>query len=80
MKQSLPILGSVNRGNDLEAVITVAGAGFVSVNGDDETLLAHALQLIYSAELRAQMGHNAYQLLKDQFSVSAAVQKILSHA
>jgi glycosyltransferase involved in cell wall biosynthesis len=80
MKQSLPILGSVNQGNDLEAVIVGASAGFVSVNGDDAALLANARQLIHSPGLRMQMGHNAYQLLKDQFSVSAAVQKILSHA
>ena len=80
MKQSLPILGSINQGNDLEAVITEAKAGFVSVNGDDEGLLKNALQLIHSAELRTQMGRNAFQLLNDQFSVMTAAQKILSHA
>ena len=80
MKQSLPILGSINQNNDLEAIITEAKAGFVSVNGDDEGLLKNALQLIYSAELRAQMGRNAFQLLNNQFSVMTAVQKILSHA
>ena len=79
MKQSLPILGSVNQGNDLEAVITEANAGFVCVNGDDVRLLKNALLLIHSAELRAQMGRNAFQLLSDQFSVTTAAQKILSH-
>ena len=80
MKQSLPILGSVNRGNDLEMVISEAKAGFVSVNGSDAELLKHALQFIHSAELRGQMGRNAFQLLQDQFSVKTAAQKILSHA
>lgn len=80
MKQSLPILGSVNRGNDLEMVISEAKAGFVSVNGSDAELLKNALQFIHSAELRGQMGRNAFQLLQDQFSVKTAVQKILSQA
>ena len=80
MKHSLPILGSINQNNDLEAIITEAKAGFVSVNGDDEGLLKNALQLIHSAELRTQMGRNAFQLLNDQFSVMTAAQKILSHA
>lgn len=80
MKRSLPILGSVNRGNDLEMVISEAKAGFVSLNGSDAELLKHALQFIHSAELRGQMGRNAFQLLQDQFSVKTAAQKILSQA
>jgi len=78
MKHSTPILGSVNKDNDLQDVLVDAGAGFVSVNGEDDKLTNHAIQLIESVQLRKQMGESAYQLLKDTFSVSSAVKKIVS--
>ena len=36
MQASIPILGSVNPGNDLREVVESAGAGLVSWNGDDD--------------------------------------------
>ena len=78
MVQEKPILGSVNPDNDLQEVIEQANAGFVTVNGDDEALLANALKLLHDESLRTSMGTNAKQLLSDVFSVQAAANSILN--
>ncbi len=77
MKHSMPILGSVNKNNDLQTMINDACAGFVSENGDDELLANNAIQLIKSIKLRRKMGDNAYKLLNYNFSVSSAVHKLI---
>ena len=77
MVQEKPILGSVNPDNDLQDLIEQANAGFVTVNGDDEALLANALRLLDDEVLRLSMGANGKQLLKDVFSVQAAATGIL---
>lgn len=76
MKYSKPILGSVNLGNDLKSVLMDCDAGFVTVNGEDDTLTSNALKLLESAEIRESMGVNARTLLKNTFSVKSAAQKI----
>ena len=78
MVQEKPILGSVNPDNDLQEVIEQANAGFVTVNSDDEALLANALKLLHDESLRTSMGTNAKQLLSDVFSVQAAANSILN--
>ena len=75
MAQGLPILGSVNPGNDVINIIQDAGAGFVSVNGEDDILLRNAKQLI-SESFRCQKGTNSSALLKNKFSVDAAISSI----
>lgn len=77
MVQSLPILGSVNSGNDLQALVNSRGAGFISINGDDEILLKNAQNLYHSLSLRIQLGENAYKLLNNEFSVKAAAANIV---
>jgi len=77
MVQELPILGSINAGNDLKLIVEDAGAGLVSVNGDDEAFLANALKLLHDEECRMQIGRNAHQLLNDTFSVEAVAKQIL---
>lgn len=78
MVQSLPILGSVNRNNDLLELINDNCAGFITVNGEDEQFLSNALKLQYDAELRRQVGHNGYRLLEKEFSVSSIASEILT--
>lgn len=75
---SLPILGSVNPGNDLMPMINEHEAGFVFENGDDEALFKAAKNLVVSAELRKQCGVNARRLLDSHFSVQSAVDKVLN--
>jgi glycosyltransferase involved in cell wall biosynthesis len=80
MVQHMPILGSINSDNDLKPVIEDAGAGLITVNGDDEGLLNNALTLLHDEKSRIQMGENANKLLNEQFSVESAVDKITAFA
>lgn len=74
--QGLPILGSVNPGNDLENVINGVGAGFVAVNGDDEKLAQAALHLLKDSSARHFAGRAARELLASKFSVASAANVI----
>jgi len=77
MVQSLPILGSVNSSNDLQALVNSSGAGFISENGDDEQLLQNAIALYENPSLRKQLGCGAYELLKSEFSVTSIATNIV---
>ena len=76
MVERMPILGSVNLGNDVASIMLDSKSGLVSFNGDDDQLLADALSLIENEALRKEMGLNAYALLKNTFSVNKAYQVI----
>ena len=78
MAASLPILGSVNPGNDILEVIDNADAGLVSINGDFLQLLADAKFLINNPNARVSMGKNSLKLLKNSFSVNNAYNGIVS--
>ena len=78
MVQSLPILGSVNDGNDLIDYISDSKSGFAYVNGNDEELTEGALTLLHDIPLRKKMGANSYELLKSEFSVEQSARKIIS--
>jgi len=73
MVESLPILGSINVGNDLESLVNNHGAGFIHVNGDDEALFRSAVKLVEDSQLRKRIGRAAFKLLEDEFTVSSAV-------
>ncbi len=75
MVQSMPILGSINAGNDLKEIVEDAGAGFVTLNGEDEPLLENAIRLL-DRKRREIMGRNASNLLRKTFSVESAARKI----
>lgn len=76
MVQSLPILGSVNAGNDLLDIINKNNAGLIHINGEDDKLVESALLMLHDVEIRRQFGLGAYALLKAQFSVESAAQII----
>lgn len=78
MQNSLPILGSVNAGNDVIDVLESADAGFVRINGDDMQLEKCARRLLESVDLRAKMGRNSRILLSERFSVHEAARKVTS--
>ncbi|WP_158144415.1 glycosyltransferase family 4 protein [Vibrio metschnikovii] len=77
MVQSIPILGSVNRGNDLLEIVNYNQAGFISTNGEDDKLYQDALSLYQDVLLRKNVGRNAFTLLEREFSVQAAGQVML---
>lgn len=75
----LPVLASINPGNDLFNLLERSQAGFCFVNGENEKLRAAALQLASDSQLRTQMGRNGPRLLETTFSVEAAAREILKH-
>lgn len=79
MYWGMPILASVNPGNDLSDLIQQSQAGFCFVNGDDKNLSEAALRLADDSELRARLGKNSRRLLEQIFSVQAAAQHIMEH-
>jgi len=77
MVQSLPILGSVNVGNDLLDIVNSNEAGFISVNGDDKMLFENAVKLM-DLSTRQAIGASAYSLLGTEFSVESIAKSIES--
>ena len=79
MVESIPIVGSVNLGNDLLSIVNDAGAGKVFINGEDESLLAFSIELLNNKKMRVVQGMSALKLLEDKFSVEAASCTILEN-
>lgn len=77
MVQQLPILGSVNAGNDLMMLVNDHDAGVIRINGDDAGLYQAAEQMLQDAAYRQQLGLQANQLLQREFSVHAAAESIM---
>lgn len=75
---SLPVLASLNEGNDLFSILAEYRAGISLLNGDDEGLRSAALQLAANRELRERMGRGGRRLLEEKFSVGAAAEQILN--
>jgi O26-antigen biosynthesis N-acetyl-L-fucosamine transferase len=75
----LPVLASINPGNDLFDLLGSNRAGFCVVNGDHENLVAAAQRLVDDPALRSEMGRNGRRLLEETFSVKAAADQILTH-
>ncbi|MFA0485993.1 glycosyltransferase family 4 protein [Vibrio sp. 10N.222.55.B11] len=75
MVQSLPILGSVNAGNDLLDIVNNNEAGLITVNGEDEALVKNAMKLM-DLNTRQAMGSSAYELLKAEFSVESIAKSL----
>lgn len=78
MVQSLPILGCVNEGNDLKELIDSNKAGFITIN-NDEQLLKNSIELYENPKLRKKLGHGAYELLKNEFSVKSIAVNIINN-
>lgn len=76
MVESLPILGSVNPGNDLLEIVRKYDAGDVFVNGDDQNLLLAAVAYL-DYDHREKKGNNSTKLLHDEFTVESATRRIL---
>jgi O26-antigen biosynthesis N-acetyl-L-fucosamine transferase len=75
----LPVLASVNPGNDLFDLINGNRAGLCLANGEHDHLLTAAQQLADRSDLRAEVGRNARRLLEKTFSVEVAADQILAH-
>jgi glycosyltransferase involved in cell wall biosynthesis len=78
MHAGIPILGSVNFGNDLIEIVTENNAGFVFVNGDDQSFFDTAEKLAKDSTLRTSIGKQGTTLLENVFSVQSAASTILT--
>lgn len=78
MQAALPILASLNAGNDSASILTEAEAGLCALNGDDGQLLRHAVALAGDPELRRRLGARGRKLLEARFSASAAARQTVS--
>ena len=76
---SKPIMASVNSENDLISFLENSETGLTSKSGDLELLVENAIQFADNAKLRKSMGLNSKRTLNDQFNVTCATEKILSH-
>jgi glycosyltransferase involved in cell wall biosynthesis len=79
MQCGMPVLASLNPGNDVGTFLRDSDAGIACENGDDAGLRAAALLLAGNPELRCRMGANARALGETKFSVHAAATQIMSH-
>jgi hypothetical protein len=78
MAQSLPVLGSINEGNDLKNIIEDFNAGYISLNGDDKLFFQNAeLLLDNKNNCRHVISENAKKLLNEKFSVKSVANQIL---
>ncbi|CAA6807539.1 MAG: Putative glycosyltransferase [uncultured Sulfurovum sp.] len=78
MVEGLPILGSINAGNDLKEILDNYNAGLTSINPDDELFYEHAKQLLDKNYRRAIGKINAQKLLNEKFSVLSISKQILA--
>ncbi|ABM02636.1 glycosyl transferase, group 1 [Psychromonas ingrahamii 37] len=77
MVESLPILGSVNPGNDLLDIVREYDAGDIFINGDDKNLFEAAITYL-DDEYRNNKGNNATALLHKEFTVESAAKDIVN--
>ncbi|RPA38313.1 glycosyltransferase family 4 protein [Shewanella frigidimarina] len=76
MVESLPILGSVNPGNDLQDIVNEYDSGNVFVNGESGYLFKAAVRYLDN-EYRVSKGSNSTRLLHSLFTVEGVACSIL---
>lgn len=77
MEAGLPVLGSVNPGNEVKRLVDEAGVGLVSWNGDDDAFADAAMRMIDEQNERHQMGLAARDICQGRFSSRRAASQIL---
>ena len=76
MVEGLPILGSINKGNDLKDIIEEYNAGLISINSNDKLFFENAKKLLDS-KLRNKIGKiNGRKLLEEKFSVVSIAKQV----
>jgi glycosyltransferase involved in cell wall biosynthesis len=78
MQSSLPVLASVNDGNDLVGLIQGKAVGAVCTNNSASTLAQLAIGLLFELDNDAMLPTRCTQLAKAMFDPAAAVEKIIS--
>ena len=75
-RMGIPILGSVNQGNDIIRIINENNAGIVVENGDDNSF-AKAASSFLEESFRSKKSIGSNSLVEKIFSVDVALKKIL---
>lgn len=78
LRAGLPVLASVNAGNDLASVIEQADVGFACTDGSPQRLQALAERLADDSALRQRMGAHGRALAESDYSTTAAVRRVLA--
>jgi glycosyltransferase involved in cell wall biosynthesis len=78
LEAGLPVIASVNSGNDLLTIIAEAGAGLGFVNGDDRAFADAAVGLVRDPLRCASMSKNARTLALERFSVEAVTRQLMA--
>jgi glycosyltransferase involved in cell wall biosynthesis len=76
LEAGLPVLASINRGNDLKQVIEKGRVGIVARNGEDEEFHRAAMRMIGDGSERSRMAEAAIALCRNMFSSDAAARQI----
>jgi glycosyltransferase involved in cell wall biosynthesis len=74
----LPVLASINPGNDLLAMLEHEGVGYARSDGDVAALARWAVQLAEQPGERADMGERGRALARREFSTEAACRRVLA--
>ncbi len=77
MQSGLPVLASINAGNDLENTINEKKVGEVVTSNDLAALYTKANQLLKNIEVDPEFNMRSKELARDQFSASSAVRQIV---
>ena len=76
-RYGIPVLGSVNKGNDIINIVNDNNAGIVVENGDDQAFRQAAEDLL-DEDVRTQKSIGSRSLVDKIFSVDVAAEKILA--
>ena len=78
MQNRLPVLATVNTGNDLTALVRNESVGEVSESNSVEELAVNCHSLAQRIEVASQLPDRCLRLFERQFSVGQAVRQIVS--
>jgi glycosyltransferase involved in cell wall biosynthesis len=76
LEAGLPVVASVNPGNDLMTMLEESGAGVALVNGQDAEFAQSAVRLVRDPGRCAEMSSRARALARDRFSVASVVEQL----
>lgn len=78
LEAGLPVIASVNPGNDLIAMLEKSGAGLGFINGDDQAFAQAAVSVVTDAALCLTMAEKARALASSTFSVDSITRQLVS--
>jgi glycosyltransferase involved in cell wall biosynthesis len=79
LEAGIPVVASVNAGNDLLDIIAEAQVGMGFVNGDDAAFAQAAVDLVRDPARCQAISANARALARERFSVDAIMHQLLAH-